>query len=303
MQNKTWGGRFEQAPDAEAIHFNASLAFDHILYQHDIAGSMAHAEMLAKQELISQEEAALIVQGLAEIETEMDQGLHPLDHACEDIHMFIEHLLIQKIGDAAKKLHTGRSRNDQVTLDLRLYARKSADVIKDQLQMLMDTLSTLANLHQHHKMPGYTHLQQAQPISLGKYFDAYYCMFKRDMSRLDGWHARMNYSPLGACALAGSNLPLDRQFIAEQLQFSGVIENTLDAVSDRDFVIEFCSVAAIVMMHLSRLSEDMLLWATQEFNSVRLHDALSTVSSQMPNKINPDIPELIRENQDIWVVS
>jgi len=292
--NTTWGGRFEQAPDADAVQFNASLAFDHVLYQHDIAGSKAHAEMLARQKLISQQEAALIMQGLAEIEAEMDQGQHPLDYACEDIHMFIEHLLIQKIGDAAKKLHTGRSRNDQVALDLRLYVRKSADSIREQLQTLMETLNTLATNHQQDRMPGYTHLQQAQPISLGHYFAAYYCMFQRDGKRLDDWHARMNYSPLGACALAGSNLPLDRQFIAEKLQFSGIIENTLDAVSDRDFVIEFCSVASIIMMHLSRLSEDMILWATQEFNFVSLHDAFSTGSSLMPNKKNPDLPELIR---------
>nr|WP_232220734.1 argininosuccinate lyase [Legionella tunisiensis] len=270
------------------------MAFDQVLYRHDIAGSQAHASMLARQGLLSQDEAQSINKALAEIELEITQGQHALDENCEDIHMFVEHLLIQKIGDIGKKLHTGRSRNDQVALDLRLYTREAGAQISSLLQTLKDVLQDLTKQHANIKMPGYTHLQQAQPIYLGQYFTAFDAMFSRDLSRLQDWHERMNFSPLGAGALAGSNLPLDRNWVAATLGFNGVISNTLDAVSDRDFIIEFCSIAALIMMHLSRLAEDLILWATQEFNFITLDDAFATGSSLMPNKKNPDVLELIR---------
>lgn len=294
MNNKTWGGRFKKATHPDVVKFNASLQFDHVLYKQDIAGSKAHAAMLAQQSLVNHDEADLMIQGLNDIEMEFEQGMHALDTDCEDIHMFIEKLLIQKIGETAKKLHTGRSRNDQVALDLRLYIREAADGIDSLLQQLVRTLTGLSEQYKHNRMPGYTHLQQAQPIFLGAYFSAYASMFARDISRLHDWHQRMNYSPLGAGALAGSSLPLNRQAVAKALSFNGIVENTLDAVSDRDFVIEFGSIASIIMMHLSRLAEDLILFATQEFNFIILDDAFATGSSLMPNKKNPDVLELIR---------
>ena len=294
MSHKTWGGRFKKSLDSRVVKFNASLGFDHVLFKHDIAGSMAHAKMLARQGLIKEEEAEAITKALAEIRLEIEQDQHPLDESCEDIHMFIEHLLINKIGETGKKLHTGRSRNDQVALDLRLYTREAAEQIAKSLQALSQVLQVLAKKHANDLMPGYTHLQQAQPVQLGHYFAAYQAMVKRDLSRLEDWHQRMNFSPLGAGALAGSNLPLDRAWVAKNLGFSAVIENTLDAVSDRDFIIELCSIASIIMMHLSRLAEDLILWATQEFAFITLDDAFATGSSLMPNKKNPDVLELIR---------
>lgn len=294
MSHKTWGGRFSKELDPRVMHFNASLAFDKVLYAHDIAGSVVHAKMLARQNLILEREAELICTALAEINNDIEQGTQELDESCEDIHMFIESLLIAKIGDVGKKLHTGRSRNDQVALDLRLYSRDVGGNIRALLQMLIKVLQGLVEQHSEVKMPGYTHLQQAQPIYLGQFFAAYLAMFQRDLSRLEDWHERMNYSPLGAGALAGSNLPLDRMWVAETLGFKGIIDNTLDAVSDRDFIIEFCALAAIVMMHLSRLAEDLILWATQEFGFIMLDDSFATGSSLMPNKKNPDVLELIR---------
>ncbi|MBA3537055.1 MAG: argininosuccinate lyase [Tatlockia sp.] len=294
MSHKTWGGRFKKTLDPKVVKFNASLSFDHILYKYDIVGSQTHVTMLARQGLINVDEEEAIYIALTEIGNEIEQGQHALDESCEDIHMFIELLLISKIGDTGKKLHTGRSRNDQVALDLRLYTRDAASQIDNYLQNLAEVLQELASKHADDLMPGYTHLQQAQPIKLGHYFGAYLAMFERDLSRLQDWQRRMNFSPLGAGALAGSNLPLDRAWVAENLGFSGVIENTLDAVSDRDFIIELCSVAAIIMVHLSRLAEDLILWATQEFAFVSLDDAFATGSSLMPNKKNPDVLELIR---------
>lgn len=294
MSHKTWGGRFSKSLDPRVLHFSASLAFDQVLYAYDIAGSQTHAAMLARQGLISDSDAALIDQALGDIKQEIERGMHEFDESCEDIHMFIETLLIVKIGDVGKKLHTGRSRNDQVALDLRLYARDAGANISSLLQHLNEVLQELAARHAGNKMPGYTHLQQAQPVYLGQYFAAYLAMFQRDLGRLDDWHVRMNYSPLGAGALAGSNLPLDRAWVAKTLGFNGVIENTLDAVSDRDFIIEFCAAASMIMMHLSRLAEDLILWATQEFGFVTLDDAFATGSSLMPNKKNPDVLELIR---------
>lgn len=294
MSHKTWGGRFSKGLDPQVMHFNASLAFDEILYAYDIMGSQAHAQMLARQNLISEYEAELICAALSEIHQEMEQGTHTLDESCEDIHMYIETLLIAKIGDVGKKLHTGRSRNDQVALDLRLYARDAGTTTRTLLQALMQVLFDLVEQYAKVQLPGYTHLQQAQPIYLGQYFAAYHAMFTRDLSRLEDWFTRMNYSPLGAGALAGSKLPLDREWTAKKLGFSGLIINTLDAVSDRDFVIEFCSLAAMIMMHLTRLAEDLILWSTQEFGFITLDDAFATGSSLMPNKKNPDVLELIR---------
>lgn len=294
MANKTWGGRFKKELDSRVMHFNASLDFDKVLYVHDILGSQAHAQMLAIQGLISHAEADLIRSGLEEIKKEIEEGVHEFNETSEDIHMFVEQLLISKIGDVGKKLHTGRSRNDQVALDLRLYSREAGMHIKDLLEHLNRVLEEKSKCHAKDKIPGYTHLQQAQPIFLGQFFAAYSSMFQRDIGRLQDWQKRMNFSPLGAGALAGSTLPLDRKWIAEFLDFDGVIENTLDAVSDRDFVIEFCATASIIMMHLSRFAEDLILWATQEFGFITLDDAFSTGSSLMPNKKNPDVLELIR---------
>ena len=294
MAHKTWGGRFKKELDPGVMHFNASLAFDKVLYAHDIVGSQVHAKMLARQKIISEGEADLICNGLEEISHEIGKGIHEFDESCEDIHMFVEQLLIAKIGDVGKKLHTGRSRNDQVALDLRLYARDAGGEINLLLQRLNQALEKLESHHAEDKIPGYTHLQQAQPIYLGQFFAAYLAMFQRDLGRLHDWHTRMNFSPLGAGALARSMLPLDRAWVAETLGFNGVIENTLDAVSDRDFIIEFCSVASIILMHLSRLAEDLILWATQEFGFITLDDAFATGSSLMPNKKNPDVLELIR---------
>ncbi len=294
MKHKTWGGRFKKALHPLVARFNASLNFDHILFAHDIRGSLVHAEMLANQGLITEYEYKAIQEGLFAVQHELEQGLHAFNDEHEDIHMFIESLLIKKIGEPGKKLHTGRSRNDQVALDIRLYSRSIGEQVMQELIALTDVLQNLEIAHANNLMPGYTHLQQAQPISLGKYFGAYHSMFSRDLSRFKDWHQRMNFSPLGAGALAGSSLPLDRAFVAEKLEFLGVIENTLDAVSDRDFLLEFTSNAAIVMMHLSRICEDLILWATQEFNFLSLDDAFSTGSSLMPNKKNPDVLELIR---------
>ncbi len=294
MSHKTWGGRFKKALDPRVMHFNASLPFDKILFKHDILGSQTHAKMLARQGLITQSEADCICNALEEIGQELENKIHKFDETCEDIHMLIEQLLIAKIGEVGKKLHTGRSRNDQVALDLRLYSRDMGMHISKLLNHLLCVLEDLEKYHAQDKMPGYTHLQQAQPIYLGQFFAAYKAMFHRDLDRLQDWHERMNYSPLGAGALAGSTLPLDRVWVAQALGFTGIIQNTLDAVSDRDFIIEFCSVAAIIMMHLSRLSEDLILWATQEFGFITLDDAFATGSSLMPNKKNPDVLELIR---------
>lgn len=294
MSNKAWGGRFKQSVSPLMVKFNDSLHFDHVLYHYDIQGSIVHANMLARQGLLTQEEAQNICLALKEIEQEIENGEHALESSCEDIHMFIEQLLTQKIGVPGKKLHTGRSRNDQVALDLRLYTRDAIQQISACLSKLSETLSALKIKHANDLLPGYTHLQQAQPILLGQYFGAYQAMIERDMARLADCEQRMNFSPLGAGALAGSILPLDREWVASQLGFSGIIENTLDAVSDRDFLLEFQSIAAIVMVHLSRLCEDLIIWNTAEFGFIELSDLFATGSSMMPNKKNPDVLELMR---------
>lgn len=294
MSHQTWGGRFKKPLNSLVNQFNASFAFDKVLYTYDIAGSIVHAKMLAKQKLISAREAESIVAGLEAIKAALDVHEPILDVSAEDIHMAIEQALIAKIGDAGKKLHTGRSRNDQVALDLRLYTRAAYEQIQTLLENLLATLAVLMQQHAQDSMPGYTHLQPAQPILLGDYFGAYHAMFSRDLSRLQDGYKRMNVCPLGAGALAGSRLPLDREWVAEQLGFSGVITNTLDAVSDRDFILELMNTASLIMMHLSRLCEDLIIWATEEFGFIRLDDAFATGSSLMPNKKNPDVLELIR---------
>lgn len=293
--NKTWGGRFKKPLDERVMQFHSSLHFDFILAYHDIEGSVAHVKMLLKQGLITNREFKDICKGLLEICQDMQSNAYEFGRSCEDIHMFIEQQLIKKIGDTGKKLHTGRSRNDQVALTLKLFLRDAANNAQELLEALISKLKQLSKKYLKNIMPGYTHLQQAQPISLGKYFEAYMYMFKRDLSRLEDWRKRADYSPLGAGALAGSTLPLDRRYVAKELGFKGgIVENTIDAVSDRDFIIELCSVSSVIMIHLSRLCEDLILWSTKEFNFVILDDAFATGSSLMPNKKNPDVLELIR---------
>lgn len=294
MSHKTWGGRFKKSLHPLAAKFNASLPFDHILYEYDIQGSLAHANMLERQGLLSTEELNLITTGLETIRKEMADGNLELNELYEDIHMFIEHHLTEKVGEVGKKLHTGRSRNDQVALDLRLYTRDASKKSQDLLNDLITVLANLAAKHQSDMMPGYTHLQQAQPIQLGVILDAYQQMFSRDLDRFEDCFERMNLCPLGAGAFAGSRLPLDRKFVADHLQFSGFIANTVDAVSDRDFILEFMSACSIMMMHCSRLCEDFIIWSSQEFAFISLDDEFATGSSLMPNKKNPDILELIR---------
>lgn len=290
----TWGGRFEKTLDSLVEKFQASIHFDHRLLPYDILGSIAHANMLAKQGLISPEEALAIQQGLEKIQTDYQHDKVALNTKLEDIHMNIEALLEQAIGESAKKLHTGRSRNDQVALDIRLFLRHAIDEIDALLLEVNQVFNQLIKTHEKTLMPGYTHLQRAQPITLAQHLGAYKAMLERDKARFNDCRARFNYSPLGAGALAGSQLPLDRHDVAKKLNFNGIVENTLDAVSSRDFVIEFCSAASILMMHLSRLCEDIILWATEEFSFVNLDDAFATGSSLMPNKKNPDVAELIR---------
>ncbi|WP_186645679.1 argininosuccinate lyase [Fluviispira vulneris] len=289
-----WGGRFKKPLAQKAVDFNESISFDKKLAQYDILGSQVHAEMLAKQGIISEFESHSIINGLKKISTKILKNEIEFSKDAEDIHMNIELCLLKDIGDNAKKLHTGRSRNDQVALDLRLYLKHEIEKIKVILNSLICSLEKLSIIYKDTILPGYTHLQKAQPITLNCYFSAYQNMFLRDASRLTDCYERMNYSPLGAGALAGTTLPIDREYTAKKLGFKGVIENTIDAVSDRDFIIEFMSCASIIITHLSRFSEDMIIWATEEFNFIKLDDAYATGSSLMPNKKNPDIPELIR---------
>lgn len=294
MDKKLWSGRFRKVLDPRVEVFNASIAFDQRLYQEDIEGSIAHARMLGEMEIIRKEEALQIIEGLKGILGDIQVGKVNFSSKNEDIHMNMEVLLQERIGDMAKKLHTARSRNDQVALDMRLYLREG---IKDLMQLignLNGCLGELCQMHQKTYMPGYTHLQKAQPITLAMHLGAYVAMFFRDRGRLADCLVRMNRSPLGAGALAGTSLKTDRKMVAEELGFDGVIENTLDAVSDRDYLIEFLSAGSIIGMHLSRFSEELILWATEEFDFIELDDAFATGSSLMPQKKNPDVPELIR---------
>ena len=294
MAKKMWAGRFEKATDKEVNDYNSSLPFDCKMYSQDIEGSIAHSQMLAKQGVISSEDAEAIKTGLLSIKDDIESGKLTFDSDAEDIHMFIEEELTNRIGDAGKRLHTGRSRNDQVALDQRLYLVDEADEIVELLDTLVDTLIDIAKDNLTTYMPGYTHLQRAQPITYAHYLTAYIEMFRRDTDRLNAAKDRANVSPLGSGALAGTTYPLDREAVAEDLGMNGVTLCSLDGVADRDFVIEFASACSILMMHLSRLSEEIILYASQEFKFYELDDAYSTGSSMMPQKKNPDVAELTR---------
>ncbi|MGB9782782.1 MAG: argininosuccinate lyase [Moorellaceae bacterium] len=291
---KLWGGRFRKETDRLVEDFHSSLSFDRRLYRQDIQGSIAHARMLAATGLIGQEEAGQIIQGLEAILAEIEAGRVTFDITAEDIHMNIEKLLTEKIGEAGKKLHTARSRNDQVALDLRLYLREEIREIAGLLARLQQVLVDLAEKHIFTVMPGYTHLQKAQPVTLAHHLLAYFEMLERDQGRLEDCLKRLEISPLGSGALAGTTLPIDREMVARELGFKDISANSLDAVSDRDFAVEFLAAASLIMMHLSRLSEEIILWCTEEFGFVELDDAYSTGSSMMPQKKNPDVAELVR---------
>ena len=294
MAKKMWAGRFEKATDKEVNDYNSSLPFDCKMYSQDIEGSIAHSQMLAKQGVISAKDAEDIKNGLLSIKEDIESGKLTFDSDAEDIHMFIEEELTNRIGDAGKRLHTGRSRNDQVALDQRLYMVDEAGEIIELLDDLIDTLVEIAKANTETYMPGYTHLQRAQPITYAHYLSAYIEMFKRDIDRLNAAKDRANISPLGSGALAGTTYPLDREFVSEQLGMNGVTLCSLDGVADRDFAIEFASACSILMMHLSRMSEEIILYASQEFKFYELDDAYSTGSSMMPQKKNPDVAELTR---------
>ena len=291
---KPWGGRFTESTDAFVEAFTASIGFDQRLYRHDIAGSIAHARMLAHVGIISEAEGADIVAGLQGILADIERGNFAWSVELEDIHMNIEARLIERIGETGKKLHTGRSRNDQVATDLRLYLRDEIDSLCDALKRLQTVLVDLAEREADTIMPGFTHLQVAMPVSFGHHMLAWEAMLARDHQRLLDARKRVNVMPLGAAALAGTGFPIDRDFTAGLLGFDAIASNSLDAVSDRDFVIEFSAAAALVMMHLSRFSEELILWSSAQFNFIELPDRFCTGSSIMPQKKNPDVPELVR---------
>ena len=291
---KLWGGRFSKSTDALVDDFNSSVRFDARMYRQDIEGSRAHAEMLGRQGIIPKEDADLIVKTLGEILCDIEDGKVEFAIDAEDIHMNVETILISRIGDVGKKLHTGRSRNDQVALDIRMYLRSETDEILKQLTELKTTLLDIAEENVETVMPGYTHLQKAQPITFAHHVMAYFEMFSRDSERLADCRRRMNVMPLGSGALAGTTYNLDREFVAEKLGFDRVTLNSLDGVSDRDFVLELAFDLSLIMMHLSRFSEEIILWSSNEFGFVELDDAYSTGSSIMPQKKNPDVAELAR---------
>ena len=289
-----WGGRFTKQTDQLVFDFNASITFDKRLFHEDVTGSIVHATMLAKQGILTEEERKSIVEGLTGILEDVDDGTLAIDETQEDIHSFVEATLIDRIGDAGKKLHTGRSRNDQVALDMRLYTRARVaecdGLLKKLLEAILDTMENNLDTY----MPGFTHLQKAQPITLAHHYGAYFEMFKRDRQRLADIYKRMNYCPLGAGALAGTTYPLDREYTARLLRFEGPTLNSIDSVADRDYLIEFLSALSTIMMHLSRFSEEIIIWNSNEYQFVELDDAYSTGSSIMPQKKNPDIAELVR---------
>jgi len=289
-----WGGRFTKQTDQLVFDFNASITFDKRLFHEDVTGSIVHATMLAKQGILTEEERKSIVEGLTGILEDVDDGTLAIDETQEDIHSFVEATLIDRIGDAGKKLHTGRSRNDQVALDMRLYTRaRVAEIdglLKKLLEAILDTMENNLDTY----MPGFTHLQKAQPITLAHHYGAYFEMFKRDRQRLSDIYKRMNYCPLGAGALAGTTYPLDREYTARLLHFEDPTLNSIDSVADRDYLIEFLSALSTIMMHLSRFSEEIIIWNSNEYQFVELDDAYSTGSSIMPQKKNPDIAELVR---------
>ena len=289
-----WGGRFTKETDQLVYNFNASISFDRKLYREDIEGSIAHVTMMAKQKIVTEEEKQVIIDGLKGILTDVENGTLAITEEYEDIHSFVEANLIDRVGEAGKKLHTGRSRNDQVAVDMRLYVRKEVLAVDALLKDLLKTLMKLMEEHIDTYMPGFTHLQKAQPITLALHIGAYFEMFKRDRLRLNDIYERMNYCPLGAGALAGTTYPLDREYTAELLGFYGPTQNSIDSVADRDYIIEFLAALSTIMMHLSRFSEEVIIWNTNEYQFVELDDAYSTGSSIMPQKKNPDIAELVR---------
>lgn len=291
---KLWGGRFEKSTDALVEDFHSSISFDQRLYKQDIQGSIAHARMLGEIGVLTSAEAQQIIEGLKGILTDIREGKIQFEIGAEDIHMNVEKLLTERVGTVGKKVHTGRSRNDQVALDLRLFLREEIDHTQELLITLLRTVLNLAKEHQETYMPGYTHLQKAQPISFAHHIMAYAQMFLRDLGRLKDTRKRLNVSPLGSGALAGTTFPLEREMVAQELGFDGITWNSLDGVSDRDFALEFLSTASILMMHLSRLCEELVLWSTGEFQFVIMDDGYSTGSSIMPQKKNPDVAELVR---------
>ena len=289
-----WGGRFTKETDKMVYDFNASIRFDKRFFHQDIDGSIAHVTMLAKQAVLTMEERDKIIGGLLGIREDVEKGQLEIDETCEDIHSFVEATLIERIGEAGKKLHTGRSRNDQVALDMRLYTRLQVIETDALLKTLLEALLAVMEENLETYMPGFTHLQKAQPVTLAHHFGAYFEMFKRDRQRMTDIYKRMNYCPLGAGALAGTTYPLDRMFSAEIMGFYGPTLNSMDSVSDRDYLIEFLSALATIMMHLSRFSEEIIVWNSNEYQFVEIDDAYSTGSSIMPQKKNPDIAELVR---------
>lgn len=289
-----WGGRFTKETDKLVYNFNASISFDKRFYEQDIRGSIAHVTMLAKQGILTEKEKEEIIEGLESIRRDVDNGTLTITDEYEDIHSFVEANLIDRIGDAGKKLHTGRSRNDQVALDMKLYTRDEVTALDRLLKELLEMLLTLMKKHMETYMPGFTHLQKAQPITLAHHMGAYFEMFKRDRQRMKDIYRRMNLCPLGSGALAGTTYPLDREYTAELLGFDGPTLNSMDSVSDRDYLIELLSAMSTVMMHLSRFSEEVIIWNSNEYNFVEIDDAYSTGSSIMPQKKNPDIAELVR---------
>lgn len=291
---KLWGGRFTKETNQLVHNFNASLSFDRTFYKEDIEGSMAHVKMLAKQHILTEEEKDAILTGLQGIYEDIRSGTLTFDGEHEDIHSFVEAHLIQRIGDAGKKLHTGRSRNDQVALDMKLYTRNEVKNIDALLTHLLESLLNIMKEHTDTIMPGFTHLQKAQPITLAHHMGAYFEMFKRDRSRLHDLYERMNYCPLGSGALAGTTYPLDREYTASLLEFYGPTLNSMDSVSDRDYLIDLTSAMSIIMMHLSRFCEEIIIWNTNEYRFIEIDDSYSTGSSIMPQKKNPDIAELVR---------
>jgi argininosuccinate lyase len=291
---KMWEGRFSKALDQQADDFNSSIHFDHRMFRQDITGSMAHAAMLAAKGIIAQEDADAIIPELEKILQDIESGNLPIDMTAEDIHMFVEAELTKRLGDVGKRLHTARSRNDQVAVDIRLYLREEAAGIVERLKTLLEAILFQAKQHTNTIMPGYTHLQRAQPITFAHHLLAYGMMFTRDIGRIEDAVKRMNYNPLGSCALAGTTYNTDRYMTAEKLGFDGITLNSIDGVSDRDFCVELLSAFATIMMHLSRFSEEVILWASWEFKFIELDDSYTTGSSIMPQKKNPDIAELVR---------
>ena len=289
-----WGGRFTKETDQLVYNFNASISFDKKFYRQDMEGSMAHVKMLAKQGILTEDERDQILAGLEGILEDVENGTLEISHAYEDIHSFVEATLIDRIGEAGKKLHTGRSRNDQVALDMKLYTRDELIAIDGLVYDLLTVILKIMEEHVDTIMPGFTHLQKAQPITLAHHMGAYFEMFRRDRGRLHDIYERMNYCPLGSGALAGTTYPLDREYVAQLLEFKGATENSMDSVSDRDYVIELLSALSTIMMHLSRFSEEIIIWNTNEYQFVEIDDAYSTGSSIMPQKKNPDIAELVR---------